>query len=307
LTAVNLNNNQASQTAAPQIAINDSDKAIAIWLEDNGGVNNVFARTFNGSYWSVLATDLNKTQMVDAGSPQVAINNNGTIVVVWTEANDGVDNVYARIFNGSTWSDAFDLNNSQALNASSPQVSINNNDVAIVVWTEQSNSFNIYSRVFDGTNWSSSAHNLNSNVAENGVYPQIALNNNNIGIAVWQEQNGNAAHVYARLLNGANWSLMSTDLNNDLLQNATLPHIAINDNETAIAVWNEYNNGIINVYARQFKGINWSVAKNLNPDLEGLYPTITLNNRGLGFASWSQGADSIFNVFARQTAISLLS
>lgn len=305
LAPLNLNNNQASQAAATQIAINANGIAVAVWQESNGGFDNIFARTFNGSSWSV-PTNLNNTQTVNASSPQVAINDNGTIVAVWTETNDGVDNVYARIFNGSTWSTAFDLNNTQTLNASSPQVSINNNDVAIVVWTEH---FNIYSRVFEGTNWAASAHNLNSNVAENGDYPQIALNNNNIGIAVWQEQNGNATHVYARLFNGANWSLTSKDLNNDQLQNATLPQIAINDNETAIAVWNEYNNEIINVYARQFNGIDWSVVKNLShkSNLAGLYPTITLNNRGLGFAAWSQGADSIFNVFARQMAISLLS
>lgn len=254
------------------------------------------------------AVDINNDVLFNVMSlPAISLNNIGTAIAVWGEQNNlsGINNIYSRTFNGTSWSPTINLNNASGQPADAPQIALNNTGTAIAVWQENNGSgtVNIYSRIFNGTSWSPTA-NLNDASGQDARLAQVALNNTGTAIAVWQEYNVSVYNIYSRIFDGADWSA-TTSLNNASDQYAQEPQIALNNAGTAIAVWSEDTNGsgIFNIYARTFDGTNWSATTSLNnaPDQYAYEQQIALNNAGTAIAVWSEDTNGggLYNIYSR--------
>jgi hypothetical protein len=79
----------AGDAVFPQVAINSSGKAFAVWQQSDGIRKNVWANRFDGAAWG--AAELIEKNDNDAVMPRIAIDNDGKAIAVWTqnEANGG--------------------------------------------------------------------------------------------------------------------------------------------------------------------------------------------------------------------------
>lgn len=296
---------QTSMSNVPQIASNSNGAAVAIWQETNDSVPNIFARAFNGTNWTTVASNLNNNSASTSDGPQVAINSNGVAVAVWTENNNFIPNVYARVFDGVEWSEtSSNLNVNANRVASVPQIAINDSGMAVAVWKEYNGStFNIYARIFNGTSWSETVPDLNADVAHSADAPRVAINDSGVAVAVWQEYTDDSVlNIYARTFSGGAWSLVASDLNNNTAEASRDSFIVINVDSKAIAVWSEYYNNKLNVYARTFDGASWLSTSSLNSDVgnNASSPRVAINDGGIAVAVWlEQNNDDIYNIYAR--------
>ena len=105
---------------------------------------------FDGTQWSVTATNLNSDTSRPGFEPQVALNDNGTAIVAWAEYTGIEDSIIMRTFDGTHWSTAVNLNNNTSLDSFYPQIGLNDDGTAIIVWYENSSSsgslFHIFAR-----------------------------------------------------------------------------------------------------------------------------------------------------------------
>ena len=171
----------AGQNASvPQVAMNDSGQAVAVWVRDN--VIQVATLTFGGS-WS-FPVDLSASDDTST-NPQIAINDNEQAVVVWRrERGSGCDVQVATLTFGENWSSAISL---LALGGDvlSPQVAINALGQVIAVWS-RSDGINYLvesaSLVFGGS-WSS-VMTLSASGA-NSIDPQVVINGVGQIVAAW--------------------------------------------------------------------------------------------------------------------------
>jgi hypothetical protein len=295
LTPTNLNVNEANESRQPQIAINNVGTAIAVWLE----LQQVYASVFDGISWSAVPTQLSIT--TDANLPQIAISNDGTAIAVWEETNTSVSvqNVYASVFDGSSWQTIpTNLNSNENFIAGDVQISINDAGTAIAVWTETNpltSTPNVYASVYDGTSWSATPTNLNNNESTSSGTAQIAINNLGHAVAVWVE----GSMVFASMFDGTSWT-SPTNVSNAI--NSRLPKVSFNDDDHAIVVWHEgFASFPFKVYVRSFDGSSWGAKINLasNPASDARLPRITLNNSDNAITSWTEAN----NIYARQTAL----
>jgi hypothetical protein len=145
-SVINLNNNTAHNSDAPQVTINNNGYAIAVWPELNGSNLNIYSRSFDGTNWH-SAINLNNYTTNYAENPQVTINNNNIAIAIWEEIIEGSTyNIYSRTFNGTIWHDSLNLNSNTAQDADIPQIALNNNNFAIASWSEVEPPFNIFAR-----------------------------------------------------------------------------------------------------------------------------------------------------------------
>ena len=135
-------------------------------------------------------------------------------------------------------------------------------------------------------------------VAGTGAYgPRIALNSAGDAVVVWHQEDGSGnLQVYKAELKGGSWSLPA-DLADHLSvagTNAYDPRVALNAAGDVIVVWwQEYGNGIYQVYKAERQGGNWSTPANLDDYLSmagtsAAYPQVALNDAGDAVVVWKQ-------------------
>ncbi|MGY2894917.1 hypothetical protein ACVWZX_002937 [Deinococcus sp. UYEF24] len=129
-------------TFAPQLAVGREGPVVA-WLEDVGGVDNLFVKRWTGRAWVSLGTSLNLAQGDLAERPNLALDEQGRPLVAWVEGGAGRPRqAYAKRWDGRRWT----LLGGKALNlktgqdASSASVTVDGDGNAVTAWCEQVNA-----------------------------------------------------------------------------------------------------------------------------------------------------------------------
>ncbi|MET0557198.1 MAG: PKD domain-containing protein [Solirubrobacterales bacterium] len=171
----------------PQVGIDGSGNAVAVWSRNSGSAFIVQASTRAGGGGWTGATDLS-TVGGSAGEPQVAIGASGEAVAVWSR-NDGANLIVqsAARAAGGGWSGAVDLS-AVGRNSKEPQVSLTPGGEAVAVWTREAAGFNTLAQAAlrpPGGGWSGPAD-LSSG-GSIAAAPQVAVDRAGDAIVVWSD------------------------------------------------------------------------------------------------------------------------
>jgi hypothetical protein len=79
----------------PQLAMDAGGNAVAVWKQQDGTATRVYANLYTAGSHSWNATPDLAGGAAVSGAPQVAIDGNGNVTVVWTEYESGRYNLYA--------------------------------------------------------------------------------------------------------------------------------------------------------------------------------------------------------------------
>lgn len=156
LSRITLEDQHDTRCKTPDIAMNAHGKFVVVW-ESKHDTEGIFGRIFSGNCNPL--TDVFAINNVTAGrqyEPQVAINDNGLIVVVWTsgESSGGIDawRVSGRLFNesGTPLGSEFDI--APTTDSYNPTVAMDNTGKFAVVWTSDPNGsaeYKVALRMYD--------------------------------------------------------------------------------------------------------------------------------------------------------------
>ncbi|WP_425145008.1 hypothetical protein [Deinococcus sp.] len=133
-----LNVRPHTYTFAPQLAAG-ADGLVAAWLEDVGGIDNLFVKRWNGSGWTSLGTSLNINPKRLAERPNLALDERGYPLLTWVEGVDGLRRAYAKRWNGQAWTllGGGPLNTDARHDARSASVTVDGEGRAVLAWCEQ--------------------------------------------------------------------------------------------------------------------------------------------------------------------------
>jgi hypothetical protein len=126
-------------TFAPQLAVG-AQGPVAAWLEDAGGVDNLFVKRWTGTAWVSLGASLNLHSDQLAERPNLALDGQGRPLVAWVEG--GIDRprqAYAKRWDGRRWTllGGGALNVRASQDASSASVTVDGDGNAVVAWCER--------------------------------------------------------------------------------------------------------------------------------------------------------------------------
>ena len=275
----------------PQIAISNNGNAIAVWYQNDGTRNNIWANQFNGTTWNgaiLIETD----NTGSAFNPQIAISNNGNAIAVWYQ-HDGIrNNIWINQFDGTNWGAAMPIEGDDTGGTSNPQIAFDNNGNAFAVWQQSDGTRNnIWANRFNGTTWDGATL-IEADDTGNASNPQIAFDNNGNAIAVWQQFDGTRNNIWANQFNGTTWG-GATLIETDNAGGVHKAQIAIDNNGNAIAVWYQDTGSQYNILASQFDGTTWGTATLLETDNNGaaINPQIAFDSNNNAIAIWYQEDD----------------
>ena len=197
-TAELIETNNAGSAAYPQIAIDSSGNALAVWHQRDGTRNNIWANRFNGTNWGT-AELIESDNAGHANGPQIAFDSSGNALAVWYQ-QDGTlnNNIWANRFNGTSWGTAELIESDNAGYAYSPQIAFDSSGNALAVWRQSDGAgYNIWANRFNGTSWGT-AELIETDNAGFAYGPQIAFDSSGRALAVWRQSDGSRYNILAR-------------------------------------------------------------------------------------------------------------
>ncbi len=278
----------ANQATTPDLAVNATGYAIAVWSEFNGQNIKIRSATKSSNAgWSGI-TDLS-TIGEDSYNPMVAMNAAGNAVVVWESysVSNSKINVKMREFGGS-WSDIVILSD-PSISAANAKVAIDSIGNIVVVWEKydgDSVGIQAIRRTYYGV-WS--APEDISEPYEYAFQPQVTTNSTGSTIAIWTGFDGTNLNTEC-----ASYSINGVWSNPTYLSiqgyDAMNPQVAINNYGSAVAIWSGFdgNNFITQASILPSNG-NWSFPMYLSEPGEDAYNAqVAIDPSGNGVAIWTR-------------------
>ncbi|MBU1599827.1 hypothetical protein KKG61_06970 [bacterium] len=197
-TATLIETDNAGHAYYPQVALDTAGNAIAIWQQYDGTRYNIWANRYLGTGWG-LATLIETDNTGDAYIPQVALDTAGNGLAVWRQWDGTRYNIWANRFTQSTglWSTAT-LIETDTGHAYGPQVALDAAGNGIAVWKQHDGTwYSIWAnRYTPSTGWGQAELIETDNIG-NALYPQVALDTDGNGLAVWEQSDGTRQNIWA--------------------------------------------------------------------------------------------------------------
>jgi len=306
-TAAAIENNNIGEALNPQIAIDANGDAVAVWQQDgNEGFGlrfDIWANRYTTGAWSATPVLLETDDAGRALNPQVAIATNGDALVVWSQHDGALYNIWTNRYSASAWGGPALIELENSGNAADPQIAVDAAGDAIVLWRHYDGAFDsIWTNRYTATanTWGTAAA-IESDNTGDALNPQLAIDAAGNAIAVWQQDGNTAAGVrfdiWANRYSAGSWGTPALIETNNA-GNASIPQIAINATGDAVAVWLQDDGESNSIFVNRYTAGVWGTAALLEADNTGeaLAPQIVIDVNGNALAVWQQDGNSAAGV-----------
>lgn len=309
--SVLIENDNAGSASSPQIAVNSSGNAVAVWYQSDGTRYNIWANYFDPLTGNWQGAVLIESDEGTADNPKIAINDSGNAVAIWWQYIDSRRSIYTNYFNTTTghWQSSPTLiEHDNTGDADSPQITMTNSGDAIAVWRQFDGiEYSIYTNSFNAStgSWNNSPTLLEHDDANYAFYPKIALDRSGNAITVWYQSDGTRYNIWANRFDAINnrWQSTPTLLEHDNTDDARSPDITMDSSGNAIVLWYQSDGIRYNILANRFDAItnSWqSTPTLLEHDNTGdaKSPDIAMDSNGNAIAIWWHDDGSRYNIYA---------
>jgi hypothetical protein len=280
-------------SANPQIAVDPSGNALAVWQQLNGMRTDIYSNRYTaGSGWGATPTLIGTGDFGDESNPQIAMDADGNALVVYQKVDASCCRIYAvRYTLGSGWDPPEAIVGMGVQQAMNPQVVIDANGNGIAVWAAGTMPAGIYSSRFTpgaGVGWSMAEPIKDFMMGGSAGQPQVAVDADGNALAVWVQQSTSGpagSLIYSnRYTPGSGWA---TEQQIGTIDSAS-PQIAIDASGNGLAVWAQQDGMSANIrFNRYTAGMGW-----------GMEDQVVMNDTGGGFSDPQIAMDADGNVLA---------
>jgi hypothetical protein len=289
-TAAPIETDNTGDASLPQVAIDPTGNALAVWEQFDGTHNNIWANHYGAStgLWGV-ATPI-ETDTGHASHPQVTIDATGNGLAVWEQFDGTQVSIRANRYNVSTgWGMATLLETNNAESAAIPQVAINATSNALAVWRSfRSIWANCYSA--SAGIWGMATLIDNNNPGDVDT-PKVAIDAAGNGLAVWIRGNSPHVTIWANRYSASTGLWGIADRIENLVGDAGAPEIALDSSGNALVVWRQFNNNRGSIWANRYSAStgHWGVARRIenNPGDAGS-ADVAIDASGHALVVWNQ-------------------
>jgi hypothetical protein len=304
-TAVLIETDNAGTAYEPQVAIDSSGDAMAVWRQSDGTQYNIWANRYtSGTGWGT-AVLIETDNAGSAYTPQVAFDSTGNAVAVWSQSDGTRDNIQAnRYTSASGWGTAVLIETDNAGHARYPQVAFDSSGNATAVWHQSDGTRdNIQAnRYTSGTGWGTPVliETDNAGIAQ---FPEVAIDSSGNAMAVWFQDDGTRYNIWANLYtSGSGWGT-AVLIETDNAGNAEFPQVAFDSSGNATAVWAQSDGIRKNIRANCYTSASgWGTAVLIETDNAGIaqFPEVAMDSSGNAVAVWQQSDGTRQNVWANR-------
>ncbi|UCG71099.1 MAG: FG-GAP repeat protein, partial [Thermoplasmata archaeon] len=270
---VNLNSDTENQYR-PRVDVDSNGVAIVVWYDYRSGTHyDIYAQNISSSGtvgWGSSDKLVNQNSDTDdQWSPSVAIDSGSNAIIVWGDDRGATRDIYAQNLSSSgspQWgsSDKLVNQNSDSASQGSPDVAIDSNGNAIVVWDDGRTDRDIYSQKLNSTgsaHWGSSDKKVNQNSdTEYQWKPHVTIDSDDNAIVAWEDDRNSGSFVediYAQKINStgeAKWGSYDVKVSHapDSSDQGYVD-VAVDSSGNTYFVWHDERNSEEDIYAQKIE------------------------------------------------------
>jgi hypothetical protein len=273
----------------PQLAVSANGTAFAMWLQHNGTNFSTWASRYLPNLGWGQPVALESAHDFDSFDPVIAADRSGNALALWDRYDGTHWSIYAnRYVAGAGWSGAQVITNSVASSGTIPEVAFDNDGNAIAVWTQYADDGTqnvIADRYVIGNGWGTPEVINGGALTTNQFGPKIDFDAQGNAIAIWQaNQNGVTLLWSNRYVAASGWGNAQI-VQSDPSSNAFSAQLAVSDNGSAFAVWEQADSAYVSRYV---VNSGWQNSIALNTTTNGYGPQVAVNATGEALAVWAQ-------------------
>ena len=300
----------AGGATQPQIAVDASGNALAVWSQLDDTRTNIWANRFTAATnsWGT-ATLIETDNAGGAVNPQLAYDASGNALAVWTQSDGTRTNIWANRFTAATssWGTASLIETDNAENAFNPQIAFDGSGNALAVWNQSDGTRNnIWANRFAAatSSWGTAALIETDNFGD-ALDPQIAFDASGNALTVWSQFDGTRYNIWANRFTAAtsSWGTASL-IETDNAGNAFSPQVTFDASGNALAVWSQSDGTRTNIWVNRFTAAtsSWGTAALIETDNLGdaFAPQIVFDAGGNALAVWQQSDGTRPNIWANR-------
>ncbi len=281
--------------------------AVAIWRE------RVTSTEYSVQVSSILDWSLgwggtgNLVTAFYVSDPEIATDDSGNSIAIWIQKDSASaeENLMAALSDGLrtfNWGSAQNIESNSG-KVLSPQIAMNADGHAVVVWQQWNQAEAIYNlwvtRYVPGTGW------VGLERLDDGSgfiwNPEVAITPDGKAIVIWAEDNGSDVNILvSHYTPGTGWS--TPEPVESSANSASQPHVAIDASGNAMAVWTQKDGTSTNVYARRYDASTsqWGAIELLDTnDFTAYSPKVAMTSTGDAIVVWTQSDGSRLSLWSR--------
>ncbi len=293
-----LESSETEDAFPPQLAMNAAGDAAVLWMQAKNETTTLWARTLTAGTWSAPTPIASSSFMFDA---RVAMAPDGHAIAVWLQTHLSTGNIYACRYAPSTgWEGATHIG-SDAGDGSGPDVAMDGNGNAIVVWNQEdrTNANTSAVRYSATTKTWSAPERISVLYYVDSKAPDIAMNSAGQAFVVWADK---GHRLWARRFDPATgWNFAAVV--SYTVGDGPLPKTVIDAQGNALVVWKEWDGVEESLYSRSYPVTGPEGARQFVEMITGGTPynlELAMDPAGHAFAVWYQTVGNIQNVCANR-------
>jgi hypothetical protein len=304
----NMGEESLRESLRPDVAMDPNGNAVAVWDESRTIVFDSREDIWFSRYSpGVGRSDPDLVEINNTGPAlfaRVAMDGSGNAVAVWHQQDGDVRDIWA---NRYTPSDGWSIADSEPIetepgDARRPEVAMDPDGNAVAVWyqADATGRFDVWSNRYTPNDGWTGAELIEHVDAGDARWPQVAMDSRGNAVVVWQQCDGEDCDPDSgdsrwnissnRYTSGVGWDVQ-TPIDRDA-GDATRPHVAVDANGNAVAVWQQEAAGRLDVWARHYaaSSADWEGAELIETLDTGdaLRPQVAMDPHGNAVAVWSQ-------------------
>lgn len=288
----------------PWVAFAPNGTAIAVFSENDGTNDRVYANFWDGSSWKGnIAVDAGGG--TDAMDPIVVFREDGTAIVVFDQNLGASVRAYANYWDGKgwtadNWAGALIIDDGSGNDASLPRIAIGPNGAAVCTFLQSDGTNDrIAANYWDGQGWTAGnwggALFIDNGAGNDAFESWVVFNSNGQAVTLVYQSDGVVDRLYANRWDGAAWAganwggALAVD-NGAEVQIEDIPPISPGINGDVMIAFNDIGGAVERVYANRWDGQGWAGGNWSGPaaidggPMGAALPAIVMDNQGKGLA-----------------------
>jgi hypothetical protein len=286
----------------PSLAVDVNGHLHVVWddqhLDSLGGIHfpDVYYKMYDGTSWSP-ETNVSEYDTTYSHYSSVAVDDSCHVHIAWQDKRDHNDEIYYRMFDGTTWGEITRLTSDEAPSLH-PCIVTDGGGKLYVFWYDGRNDYyEIYYKVYDETGWGDDLR-LTTSASASYAPSAAADASGNIHLVWYDNRDGNK-EIYYKRFDGISWSEDQRATYDP--RGSWNPFIAVHQDSTIHVVWEENCDENIEIYHIWSDGTNWHESRRLTtaPERSDL-PKIALDSYGDVHVVWRDQRDGGYDLYYRK-------
>jgi hypothetical protein len=305
---IETDNTGAGGARIPQVAMDTTGNAIAVWYQHDGARYNIWANRFNAATGTWGTAELIETDNLgSAYSPEIAVDTAGNAIAVWYQHDGMRNNIWANryVAASGTWGTAELIETDNTGDTYDPDIGFDAAGNAYAVWNQFDGTYQraMANRYTAGTGWDVAA------AIETGTgdtyYNRIAVNGAGDAVTVWLQHDGNRYQVWGnRYTASTGWGTAEPIENGS--GDVDEVQIVTDAAGNALVVWRQFGTGANDIWANRYTaGQGWGLAVQIeNASGDASQPQIAIDASGNAIAVWRQFDGTRDNIWSSRYIVS---